>query len=259
MEIDKIKKTILQIFAMVELEFRRVSHDPTEMVTRAIQPILWLVVFGGVMARAGVFWNIIKSDYITYVTPGVILQSATFIALAYGIMLVFERESGLLKRLLASPISRLNIIVGRSLAGAIRGSIQYLIIIPLAFLIGAHLTPSLINLTLGYIFITYGLIGFTSISIAIASILKTRERFMGIIGAITMPLFFASNALYPIEVMPGWVKVIADYNPLTYIISGLRNLLVYDSLNIIFDFFALTIFNFIAVFLAAISLHRIIE
>jgi ABC-2 type transport system permease protein len=160
---------------------------------------------------------------------------------------------------LASPISRFNIIVGRSLAGAIRGSIQYLIIIPLAFLIGAHLTPSLINLTLGYIFITYGLIGFTSISIAIASLLKTRERFMGIIGAITMPLFFASNALYPLEVMPGWVKVIANYNPLTYIISGLRNLLVYDSLNIIFDFFALTIFNFIAVFLAAISLHRIIE
>jgi ABC-2 type transport system permease protein len=259
MEIGEIKKTIVQIFAMVELEFRRVFHDPTEMITRAIQPILWLVVFGGVMNRAGVFSNIIKSDYTTYVTPGVILQSATFIALAYGIMLVFERESGLLKRLLASPISRFNIIVGRSLAGAIRGSIQYLIIIPLAFLIGAHLTPSLINLTLGYIFITYGLIGFTSISIVVASLLKTRERFMGIIGAITMPLFFASNALYPIEVMPGWVKLIANYNPLTYIISGLRNLLVYGSLNIIFDFFALTIFNFLAIFLATISLHRIIE
>jgi ABC-2 type transport system permease protein len=82
---------------------------------------------------------------------------------------------------------------------------------------------------------------------------------MGIIGAITMPLFFASNALYPIEVMPGWVKLIANYNPLTYIISGLRNLLVYGSLNIIFDFFALTIFNFLAIFLATISLHRIIE
>jgi ABC-2 type transport system permease protein len=259
MKIDEIKRTVVQIFAMVELEFRRVFHDPTEMITRAIQPILWLVVFGGVMARAGVFSNIIKSDYITYVTPGVILQSATFIALAYGIMLVFERESGLLKRLLASPISRLNIIVGRSLAGAIRGSIQYLIIIPLAFLIGAHITPSLINLTLGYIFITYGLIGFTSISIAIASILKTRERFMGIIGAITMPLFFASNALYPIEVMPAWVKVIADYNPLTYIISGLRNLLIYNSLNILFDFFALTLFNVLSVFLAAVSIHRIIE
>jgi len=259
MKIDEIKNTISQIFAMVELEFRRVIHDPTEMITRAIQPILWLVVFGGVMARAGVFSNIIKNDYITYVTPGVILQSATFIALAYGIMLVFERESGLLKRLLASPISRFNIIVGRSIAGAIRGSIQYLIIIPLAFLVGAHLVPSLINLTLGYIFITYGLIGFTSISIAIASLLKTRERFMGIIGAITMPLFFASNALYPLEVMPAWVRVIADYNPLTYIISGLRNLLVYDSLNVIFDFFALTIFNFLAIFLAAISLHWIIE
>jgi len=259
MKIDEIKNTISQIFAMVELEFRRVIHDPTEMVTRAIQPILWLVVFGGVMARAGVFSNIIKSDYITYVTPGVILQSATFIALAYGILLVFERESGLLKRLLASPMPRFNIIVGRSIAGAIRGSIQYLIIIPLAFLVGAHLVPSLINLTLGYIFITYGLIGFTSISIAIASILKTRERFMGIIGAITMPLFFASNALYPIEVMPMWVKVIAQYNPLTYIISGLRNLLIYDSLDIALDLLALTFFNVFSILLATVSIRRIIE
>jgi ABC-2 type transport system permease protein len=259
MKKEEFGKAFSQIFAMVELEFRRVAHDPSEMITRAIQPILWLVVFGGVMARAGAFSNIIKSDYITYVTPGVVLQSATFIALAYGIMLVFERESGLLKRLLASPISRFNIIVGRSLAGAIRGGIQYLIIIPLAFLIGAHLTPSLINVILGYLLLNYGLIGFTSISIAIASLLKTRERFMGIIGAITMPLFFASNALYPLEVMPTWVKVIAQYNPLTYIISGLRNLLIYNSLDIALDLLALTFFNVFSMLLATASIHRIIE
>jgi ABC-2 type transport system permease protein len=211
------------------------------------------------MAGTGLFSNITKSDYVTYLTPGVILQSCTFIALAYGIMLVFERESGLLKRLLASPISRFNIIIGRSIAGAIRGSLQYIIIIPIAFLIGAHLTPSLINLTLGYLFVTYGLIGFTSISIVIASVLKTRERFMGIMAALTMPLFFASNALYPLEVMPVWVKVIAQFNPLTYVISGLRSILIYNSLDILFNFLALTLFNILSVFLAAALLHRIIE
>lgn len=251
--------SLSQVFAMVELEFRRMIHDPTEMITRAIQPILWLVVFGGVMGRAGVFTNLIKTDYITYITPGIILQSATYIALAYGIMLVFERDSGILKRLLASPISRLKIILGRALAGATRASFQYLIIIPLAFLIGAKISNSPINLILGYILLTYGSIGFTAISIAIAALLKTRERFMGIIGAIVMPLYFASNALYPLEIMPEWVKVIARYNPLTYIVSSLRKLLLFNSFDISTEIIALTIFNIISIVLASKLLSRIIE
>ncbi|MCC6010419.1 MAG: ABC transporter permease, partial [Fervidicoccaceae archaeon] len=74
----------------------------------------------------------------SFIAPGVVFQSATFISLAYGIMMVFERESGILKRLLSTPIPRSSIVIGRALAGSIRASTQYILVILSAFLVGAH-------------------------------------------------------------------------------------------------------------------------
>lgn len=77
------------LFSMAEMELRRLRHDPFEIITRAVQPILWVAVFGSVMARIRAFPSV--GDYVTFITPGVILQSSTFISLAYGIALIFER------------------------------------------------------------------------------------------------------------------------------------------------------------------------
>ena len=71
-----------------------------------------------------------------------------------------------------------------------------------------------------------GAILFSSFSLIIACLVKTRERFMGIGQILTMPLFFASNAIYPIEIMPNWLKVVSHFNPLTYMIDGMRLLMV---------------------------------
>ena len=67
---------------------------------------------------------------------------------------------------------------------------------------------------------------FSTFSLIIACIVKTRDRFMGIGQLLTMPLFFASNAIYPLEMMPSWLRVIAQYNPLTYLVGALRALMV---------------------------------
>jgi len=245
------------IFAMAEMELRRLRHDPLEIVTRAIQPILWVAVFGTVMARVRAFPSV--GDYVTFIAPGVVLQSSTFIALAYGIMLVFERESGILKKLLSTPIPRSYIVLGRSLAGAIRASTQYVIVLASAAAVGARITNNPVNLVLGYLILTYSCMGFTSLSILIASALKTRERFMGIIGAITMPLFFASNALYPLEVMPPAIQALSLINPLTYTVSALRTLLVVNTFNILNDFLAITAFVIVSIAAAMKTLNRIIE
>ncbi|PUA33725.1 MAG: multidrug ABC transporter permease [Zestosphaera tikiterensis] len=242
---------------MAEMELRRLRHDPLEIVTRAIQPILWVAVFGTVMARVRAFPSV--GDYVTFIAPGVVLQSSTFIALAYGIMLVFERESGILKKLLSTPIPRSYIVLGRSLAGAIRASTQYVIVLASAAAVGARITNNPINLVLGYLILTYSCMGFTSLSILIASALKTRERFMGIIGAITMPLFFASNALYPLEVMPPAIQALSLINPLTYTVSALRTLLVVNTFNILNDFLAITAFVVVSIAAAMKTLNRIIE
>ncbi|NAY89681.1 MAG: ABC transporter permease [Desulfurococcales archaeon] len=250
-------KSLESIVAMAELEIRRISHDPIELITRAIQPIFWIAIFGSVMAKVRAFPS--TGDYITFISPGVILQSSTFISLSYGIMLVFERESGVLKRLLSSPMPRSFIVIGRSLAGGLRASTQYIIVLLAAVAVGAKISSDPIKLILGYLILVIACIGFTALSILIASGLKTRERFMGIIGAITMPLFFASNALYPIEVMPRAIQLIAEVNPLTYTVNALRTLLVEGSYMIGYDFIAILIFDLLSIAVALKLLHRIVE
>jgi len=245
------------ILTMVEVELRRLRHDPIEIFTRAIQPVLWVIVFGSVMAKVRAFPGV--GDYVTFIAPGVIMQSATFIALAYGIMLVFEREAGLLKRLLTVPISRVAIVLGRSLAGGIRASTQYIIVLIAAIIVGAKINLNPLGLFIGWLTIIYVAMGFTGLSILIASTLKTRERFMGIIGAISMPLFFASNALYPVDIMPEFIKIIALGNPLTYTVNILRKILIHGDYDILVDLFALTVFNAISIMAAFKCFSKIIE
>ncbi|ADM27887.1 ABC-2 type transporter [Ignisphaera aggregans DSM 17230] len=249
---------VREIITFAELELRRLRHDPLEIFTRAIQPILWLTIFAEIM---GSRMNLpIGVNYATYIAPGVMMQSAVFISLAYGIMLVWERDSGILKRLLTTPLRRIVIVTGRALAGAIRASTQLLIILIIAYAIGAKLCYNPLNILIAFIVLIIGCMGFTALSILIASLLKTRERFMGIINAITMPLFFTSNALYPIDIMPLALKIIAIGNPLTYIVEVLRGLLIYNSsIDILLDLGIVITFTISSIILASIWFRKIIE
>lgn len=152
-----------------------------------------------------------------------------------------------------------SIMVSRSLAGAVRASTQYVIVLVSAALVGARFASNPLLLVLGYLIVVYASTGFTAISILAASLMKTRERFMGIVGAISMPLFFASNALYPIEIMPEAIKIFAEVNPLTYAVDAVRNLVLYSNLDISVDLLALTLFNILALLIAVVELNKIIE
>jgi len=249
-------RAVESVLAMVEMELRRLRHDPVEIATRAIQPVLWVTVFGVVMAHR---ISIGVQDYVSFIAPGVVFQSATFMALAYGIMMVFERESGILKKLLSSPIPRSSVVIGRSLAGAVRASTQYIIVLASAALVGARFTGNIPLLLVGYFIVVYTCTGFTALSILIASTVKARERFMGIVGAISMPLFFTSNALYPLDIMPEAIKLLAMVNPLTYAVNALRKLVLFSDVSILEDLAALTLFNAVSLLVAMRELDKIIE
>jgi ABC-2 type transport system permease protein len=101
---------------------------------------------------------------------------------------------------------------------------------------------------------------FASLSMCLAPIFRTRERMMGIGQAITMPLFFASNAIYPISMMPGWLKAIATINPLSYVVDAMRALLVSGDLtNLAVDMLAITLATAVFVTLASLSFRRILS
>ncbi|MFH0881944.1 MAG: ABC transporter permease [bacterium] len=216
-----INKTI----TIVSLEIRKLEHDPTEVVTRAIQPVLWLLVFGEVFTRVRA---IPTGDlrYIDFMAPGILAQSVLFIAIFYGISIIWERDLGVVHKLLVSPTPRSALVLGKALSAGVRGLTQAVIVYIVALLLGVKMNWNPFALV-GVLFtVLLGSGVFSTFSLIIACIVKTRERFMGIGQILTMPLFFASNAIYPIAIMPDWLKVVAHGNPLTYEVDALRALML---------------------------------
>lgn len=208
-----------------EMEVRKLRHDPTELITRAVQPALWLLVFGEVFTRVRV---IPTGDlpYIAFMAPGILAQSVLFIAIFYGISVIWERDLGILHKFLVSPTPREALVLGKALSAGVRALSQVVIIYALAVLIGIGINWDPVNLALVVVVTILASALFSTFSLIIASLVKTRERFMGIGQVLTMPLFFASNAIYPLSMMPGWLQAIAQANPLTYAVDALRGLMI---------------------------------
>ena len=210
---------------IVELELRKLRHDPTELVTRAVQPALWLLVFGQVFSRIrGIPTGGVR--YIDFMAAGILAQSVLFIAIFYGIAAIRERELGIIVKFLVSPAPRAALVLGKALSAGMRALSQAVIIYVLALLLGVHLNWNPLALLGVLALVLLGSALFSTFSLIIAALVKTQQRFMGIGQVLTMPLFFASNALYPISLMPPWLQFLSRINPLTYQVEGLRMLMV---------------------------------
>ncbi len=217
---------LLRCTAVVaEMDFRKLRHDPLEMGTRAVQPILWLGIFGKVFAKI----HAIPSGnmpYLDFMAPGILAQSVLFISIFYGIALIWERDLGLVHKLLATPAPRGALVMGKGIAAGVRALVQAVFIYLLAWVMGVSLRTGPLDIAGVIVTVMLGAAVFSTFSLVIACLVKTRERFMGIGQLMTMPLFFASNAIYPIDMMPGWLRVVAHVNPLTYQVDALRALMV---------------------------------
>lgn len=194
------------------------------------------------------------------ITPGVLLQSTIFVSVFYGLTIVWERETGILKKLLVAPASRYATVIGRSIASGVRAIFQALIIVPVALLIGVRFVPNPLYFFAALLILFFISGGFAAISILVASLMKTRERFMGIGQALIMPLFFASNALYPIGLMPPVLQYFAFFNPLTYAVDAVRGLIISgDVSSLPLDIVAIAVFDLLMFAVASISFRKIIE
>ncbi|MFE3599262.1 ABC transporter permease [Streptomyces sp. NPDC059096] len=224
-----------RVLAMCVVELQKLRHDRTELYTRAVQPALWLLIFGETFTR-------IKAiptggiPYIDYLAPGIIAQSAMFIAIFYGIMIIWERDAGILTKLLVTPTPRAALISGKAFASGVKALIQAVVVIVIAAALGVGLTWNPLRLLGVAVAVVLGSAFFSCLSMTIAGIVLTRDRLMGIGQAITMPLFFASNALYPVAIMPGWLQTVSRINPLSYQVDALRGLLLGTPSHLALDY-----------------------
>jgi ABC-2 type transport system permease protein len=210
---------------IVELEVWKLRRDPTELVTRAVQPVLWLLLFGEVFTRIRAIPTG-NRPYLDFMAPGILAQSVLFVAIFYGISAIWERDLGVVHKLLVTPTPRSALILGKALSAGVRALSQAVIIYALAFVLGVSIAWNLLDIGGVLVLVVVGAALFSTFSLIIATIVKTRERFMGIGQVLTMPLFFASNAIYPISIMPGWLQAVSRFNPLTYEVDGIRALML---------------------------------
>jgi ABC-2 type transport system permease protein len=156
---------------------------------------------------------------------------------------------------LVSPAARSALVTGKALAGGLRSLVQATMVYLLALVMGVHLRLDPVSLVAVAAVVVMGSAAFATFSLVIACLVRTRERFMGIGQILTMPLFFASSAVYPLSIMPDWLKLLAQINPLTYQVDALRSLMLQSSSptvsSIGLDFGVLTLTTVILIMIAA--------
>lgn len=201
-----------------------------------LQPIIWLIFFG--LAMSSNFDSIsaaiptppgaLKVDYLTFMGAGVIAMTTLFTSLFGGLTLLFDKNWGLMREMLASPMKRTHILMGITLSGITKVALQVSIILMFGLLIGVKFFQGFSALQvvialLGiFAFASMFALGFLFLSASIAMRLESMEGVQGVMTLLTMPIFFSSNALYPTDKFPYWLKLISYANPLTYLVRGIR-------------------------------------
>ena len=213
------------VAATAQAELRKLRHDHVDVFTRSAQPLLWLFVFGTALRHTHAI-AVGNVDYRAYITPGVMAQAALFIAIFFGLAVIWERDVGQLQRLLATPLPRTAIVLGKAAGSGVRALVQAALLLVVVAATGIGLRWTVLGVVGALVMLVLATGAFACMSMLIAAAVRTRERFMGIGQLVMMPLFFASSALYPLSIMPGWLHVVARINPLTYEVQGLRQMLV---------------------------------
>ncbi len=205
------------------------SQKPRILMT-LVQPLIWLVLMGNMMS--GMTNNPYAArmlgvkNYIDFMTPGIMIMTALFSGTFCGFSLVWDRRIGFLNKMLSAPINRMAIPVGKMAATSLQIVIQVIIIGIIALALGVRFSSGFLGFLL--IAVIAGIFSFAmaGISLSIAIFFKTLEGLHPILNFLTMPLMFMSNAIFPKAAMPDWIKVVADWNPLTYAITPMRALVI---------------------------------
>lgn len=235
----------IKIYAVWLREVKRFVNSKSRMVGSLAMPLLFLVALGGG------FSNLIAlpggESYGSFLLPGIVAMTIIFTSIFSGVSIIWDREFGFLKEMLASPTARENIVLGRTLGGATTAVLQGLLIVVLGLLITGTALPPAINIFGAFVFMTLLSCFLVAVGIAIASVVQEVETFQLIMNLIVMPLFFLSNALIPLDKMPWWLQDISRLNPISYAVDGLRELMIgKGTLGLPLDFSVCVIGFFVA-------------
>ncbi|HTA17478.1 MAG TPA: ABC transporter permease [bacterium] len=216
---------LYSVWVIFQLESLKILKDPAEIISRSVQPALWLLLFGQAFNHAAAV-DTGGVPYLAYLTPGILAQAITFVSIFNGLSIIWEKDMGLMQKVLSTPITRTALVLGKMLSASTRSFFQLLVVTALALCLGLRFEWTILRVLGLLALMVLGSAFFTGLSMILASIVRTRERMMGIGQLATMPLFFASSALYPVQAMPAWLRAFAMVNPMSFLVNGLRGLML---------------------------------
>lgn len=236
-------------------EIKRYFRSKARIVGSLGQPLLFLLALG--FGLAPVFQKAGAGNYFQFLAPGVIAMGILFTAIFAGIQVIWDKEFGFLKETLVAPVSRLNIMLGKTLGGATIAIFQGIIVLVLSMIIGFRpLNPILIPVAVIYMAMIAVL--FTAVGIAVASVLNDISGFQLIMNFLVQPLFFLSGALFPLNGLPKFLVFITSLDPLTYGVDALRGTLSgVNHFSLFTDFAVLFILGTIVISLGGFLFSRI--
>ncbi|HMK45363.1 MAG TPA: ABC transporter permease [Methanocella sp.] len=209
------------IYCLWLREVRRFLRDRSRLIGSVITPILWLVIFG-----TGLRFSLSSPgfNYQEFLFPGILGQTLLFTAMFMGISVIWDRQFGFMKEILVAPISRTSIFTGKMLGVGTSAMIQGLIVLALGAIIGVPL--GLYQLGMAIPLMALITVGLVCIGLILASLMTSLESFGTIATFVNMPMFFLSGALFPVSVLPLWLKWAFYLNPLTYGVDALRTVIM---------------------------------
>jgi len=228
-----MRTEFLTIFWRDMLKFIRIR---SMLFTSLVQPAIWLAIYGLSMSSNFALLapgsspppGVISVNYLTFMAAGVVSLTVLFTCLYSGITLQFDKEFGLMKEMVASPLPRSHILLGLSLSGVVKSLIQATVIFLFGYILGVRffegstLAVAFLSVLGILLFVVLLALGLLFLSSVIALRLESHEGLQGVITLLSLPLFFASNALYPITSLPEVIRIVSYVNPLSHFINGFR-------------------------------------
>lgn len=217
-------------------DLRRYLRFYDQLFISLLHPVLWIALFG--FAMAGTFSQVLGSapvtpgvpgyDYLTFMIPGMIAVTVLFANLTGGFGILMDKNWGIFREIMASPMKRGDVVTGIALSAVTKSLIQTTIIIIVGLLLGVSfcagqsVTGTILSLAGIVLFVSLFSGAVLCISVFIAIKASSPEGYEGIVTVLSMPVFFASNALYPLSGLPPVIRDLAVFNPITHLINGLR-------------------------------------
>lgn len=236
-------------------QIRRFFRSRSRIIGSIGQPLLFLLALGyglgSVFEKAGV------GDYLQFLVPGILMQTILFSSIFWGSIIIFDRRFGFFSELLVSPVSRLRILLGSALGGATISLFQALMVFAISIALGFR-AQSVLSIFIAIILLSIMALSLTSFGAGLASSVQDFQGFQAITTFVMFPLFFLSNALYPLDSAPSVLKFLASINPLTYSVDGLRYVLLGQShFSIVLDLAVMLATLVAGIFFAVRQFNRI--